>query len=92
MFGGRIDLVLAGYNGGKNAVIRSGYMVPRCEETRKYVARGISVLRGITNLEIFFSKIMESNHQVNLATVSLTNGQVSRAGSRPSRSIYFRLP
>src|SRR6185436_3791998 len=25
MFGGRIDLVLAGYNAGENAVVRSGY-------------------------------------------------------------------
>ena len=43
MFGGRVDLVLAGYNAGENAVISSGYRVPRYAETRSYVARGVSL-------------------------------------------------
>jgi soluble lytic murein transglycosylase-like protein len=45
MFDGRIDLVLAGYNAGENAVINSGYKVPHNRETRSYVARGVSVFR-----------------------------------------------
>ena len=37
MFDGRIDLVLAGYNAGENAVIRYNYQVPPYRETRDYV-------------------------------------------------------
>ena len=38
--------MLAGYNAGENAVIKSGYKVPRNRETRSYVARGVSVFRA----------------------------------------------
>jgi soluble lytic murein transglycosylase-like protein len=37
LFNGRIDLALAGYNAGENAVIKHGYKVPPYEETRNYV-------------------------------------------------------
>lgn len=37
MFSGRVDLALAGYNAGENAVIKYGYTVPPYEETRNYV-------------------------------------------------------
>lgn len=37
MFNGRIDLALAGYNAGENAVIKYGYNIPPYEETRNYV-------------------------------------------------------
>ena len=37
MFKGRIDLALAGYNAGENAVIKHGYTVPPYDETRNYV-------------------------------------------------------
>lgn len=37
MFNGRIDLALAGYNAGENAVIKYGYTVPPYDETRNYV-------------------------------------------------------
>ena len=37
MFNGRIDLALAGYNAGENAVIKHGYAVPPYAETRNYV-------------------------------------------------------
>ena len=37
MFSGRIDLALAGYNAGENAVIKHGYTVPPYQETRNYV-------------------------------------------------------
>jgi soluble lytic murein transglycosylase-like protein len=37
MFNGRIDLALAGYNAGENAVIKHGYSVPPYQETRNYV-------------------------------------------------------
>lgn len=36
-FNGDIQLVLAGYNAGENAVVNSGYRVPRYRETQAYV-------------------------------------------------------
>ncbi|HJQ24690.1 MAG TPA: transglycosylase SLT domain-containing protein [Blastocatellia bacterium] len=36
-FNGDIALVLAGYNAGENAVVNSGYRVPRYRETQAYV-------------------------------------------------------
>lgn len=38
-FGGRVDLVLAGYNAGEGAVIKYGGRVPPYRETRNYVQR-----------------------------------------------------
>jgi murein DD-endopeptidase MepM/ murein hydrolase activator NlpD len=38
-FGGRVDLVLAGYNAGEGAVMRFGGNVPPYRETRNYVQR-----------------------------------------------------
>lgn len=38
-FGGRVDLVLAGYNAGEGAVLKFGRNVPPYRETRNYVQR-----------------------------------------------------
>jgi soluble lytic murein transglycosylase-like protein len=38
-FGGRVDLVLAGYNAGEGNVTRYGYRVPPFRETRNYVRK-----------------------------------------------------
>jgi soluble lytic murein transglycosylase-like protein len=87
MFGGRIDLVLAGYNAGEYAVVNSRYRVPPYRETRNYVERGLSVFKRITEVDILASRpielittpsrVKQRRHQI-----------VSR--TRPSRSIYFR--
>jgi hypothetical protein len=37
MFDGDVNLALAGYNAGENAVVNSGYQVPRYRETQNYV-------------------------------------------------------
>jgi soluble lytic murein transglycosylase-like protein len=37
MFGGRVDLVLAGYNAGEGAVIKFGQRIPPYKETQDYV-------------------------------------------------------
>ena len=37
MFGGRLDLVLAAYNAGENAVLRYGHRIPPYRETQEYV-------------------------------------------------------
>ena len=39
MFKGRLDLVIAAYNAGENAVIRAGHRVPNYAETRHYVPK-----------------------------------------------------
>ena len=36
-FNGDVNLTLAGYNAGENAVVNSGYRVPRYKETQNYV-------------------------------------------------------
>lgn len=38
-FGGDVQLALAGYNAGENAVVRAGFRIPPYEETRAYVPR-----------------------------------------------------
>ena len=39
MFKGRIDLAIAAYNAGENAVIRAGHRIPNYAETRHYVPK-----------------------------------------------------
>lgn len=39
LFGGNIDLALAGYNAGEGAVMKYGYRVPPYRETQEYVRR-----------------------------------------------------
>jgi len=39
MFGGDVNLALAGYNAGEGAVIKYGYQIPPYTETREYVRR-----------------------------------------------------
>ncbi|HLG16762.1 MAG TPA: lytic transglycosylase domain-containing protein [Blastocatellia bacterium] len=46
-FDGDVELALAGYNAGENAVISSGFKVPRYRETRNYV-KNISARYGST--------------------------------------------
>jgi len=87
MFGGRIDLVLAGYNAGENAVINSNYSVPPYRETRSYVARGLSVFKRISEVDILASKPIEPTITTRVVTQSR---QQTLSATRPSRSIYFR--
>src|SRR5262249_28036641 len=97
MFDGRIDLVLAGYNTGENAVVRSGYRVPRYKESIEYVAQGISILRHITDANIFLSRNAEKVLQTSQTRLSLSNSHLAarrpdaRPRFQPTRSIYFRL-
>jgi soluble lytic murein transglycosylase-like protein len=87
MFGGRIDLVLAGYNAGENSVISSRYRVPPYRETRSYVARGLSVFKLISEVDILASRSPERNPTTSEAP---RRPQQRLTGTRPSRSIYFR--
>ena len=51
MFNGRVDLALAGYNAGENAVIKYGYTIPPYDETRNYV-KLIIKRYGATNAKV----------------------------------------
>jgi soluble lytic murein transglycosylase-like protein len=45
MFKGRVDLAVAAYNAGENAVIRYGHQIPPYAETRTYVPRVLAFYR-----------------------------------------------
>jgi soluble lytic murein transglycosylase-like protein len=51
MFNGRVDLALAGYNAGENAVIKYGYTIPPYDETRNYVKLIVKRYGRITTVE-----------------------------------------
>ncbi|HMH45436.1 MAG TPA: lytic transglycosylase domain-containing protein [Pyrinomonadaceae bacterium] len=51
MFNGRVDLALAGYNAGENAVIKYGYTIPPYDETRNYVKLIVKRYGRITTSE-----------------------------------------
>ena len=96
MFDGRIDLVLAGYNAGENAVIKSGYKVPHNHETRSYVARGVSVFRRIAQSNILAlepglqAQTPQVKQTVSSTTPSALPYQPAPSGTQATRSIYFR--
>jgi len=46
MFKGRLDLVVAAYNAGENAVIRHGHRVPPYSETRHYVPKVLAFYKS----------------------------------------------
>jgi len=46
MFKGRVDLAIAAYNAGENAVIRHGHTIPPYAETRHYVPKVLGFYRS----------------------------------------------
>lgn len=45
MFNGNVELAVAGYNAGENAVIRAGHRIPRYPETENYVPKVMDYYR-----------------------------------------------
>jgi hypothetical protein len=52
MFGGDVNLALAGYNAGEGAVMKYGYQIPPYNETREYVRRISARYGAISNPSI----------------------------------------
>ncbi len=50
MFKGRVDLAIAAYNAGENAVIRHGHRIPPYAETRHYVPKVLGFYRNFQTL------------------------------------------
>jgi soluble lytic murein transglycosylase-like protein len=46
MFKGRVDLAVAAYNAGENAVVRHGHKIPPYAETRHYVPKVLAFYRN----------------------------------------------
>ncbi len=95
MFDGRNNLVLAGYNAGENAVLNWGYRVPPYRETQSYVARGLVLLKRITQANIFSQGRPEQLHsqQARRATCCtdrpVLRQRPVRAERTHTRSVYF---
>ena len=97
LFDGRIDLVLAAYNAGENAVIKLGNKVPPFRETRGYVARGVSLFKRIAQANILFVERRQNlqatraNQAASVSNSSAVRHRVAPSRTRPTRSIYFPL-
>lgn len=70
-FDGDVELALAGYNAGENAVINSGYKVPRYRETRNYV-KNISATYGSKKHQVGAAR--PAGGQVAPAPVAVSKG------------------
>jgi len=80
MFGGDVNLALAGYNAGEGAVMKYGYQIPPYSETREYVRR-ISTRYG----EISDPRIAHIARRVGTA-------QASKLGQKESRPLSMYEP
>ncbi len=95
MFDGRIDLVLAGYNAGENAVLSWGYRIPPYRETRSYVARGPALFKSITRANILSLDRPEQLHSQQARRATCCTGRPVlrqrpvRAEGTHTRSVYF---
>lgn len=80
MFGGDVNLALAGYNAGEGAVMKYGYRIPPYNETREYVRR-ISARYGAI-----------SNPSVARMGVKVTNTKAAQLAQKESRPLTVYEP
>jgi hypothetical protein len=77
MFGGNLELALAGYNAGEHAVVRYNYAIPPYRETKDYVRRITTRYRSRYHQVTTAIKVEPIVvHQVPLATFAAENGRV----------------
>lgn len=77
MFGGNLELALAGYNAGEHAVVRYNYAIPPYRETRDYVRRITTRYRSRYHQVTTAIKVEPIVvHQVPLTTFAAENGRV----------------
>lgn len=69
-FNGDIELVLAGYNAGENAVVRSGYQVPRYRETQAYVKNISARYSAVKNQSVRSKTVAAASAPPEAATFS----------------------
>ncbi|MEO7538936.1 MAG: lytic transglycosylase domain-containing protein [Pyrinomonadaceae bacterium] len=74
MFGGDVNLALAGYNAGEGAVMKYGYQIPPYNETREYVRRISARYGAISNPSIA---------RMGLKVTSTKAAQLAQKESRP---------
>jgi hypothetical protein len=95
MFGGRLDLVLAGYNAGENAVVNWGYKVPPYHETRNYLARGLTLFKRIAQANLLALDLPYQTQQPPVGnpqtytTYSRVPYQPNSPPRQSERSVYF---
>jgi len=62
MFNGNIELALAGYNAGEQAVVKYGYQIPPYKETVDYVARITARYRSMTGYSLAKTRTSSTNY------------------------------
>ena len=76
MFEGNLELALAGYNAGENAVVKYNYQIPPYRETRDYVRSITARYRSKYHQYVPVKKEEQVVRTAPLATFTAENGQV----------------
>lgn len=77
MFNGDVSLALAGYNAGENAVINSGYKIPRYRETQHYV-KAITARYGRSRHAMTAGPAANNGTPVAPSAIAIPSGSSSR--------------